>query len=402
MAAATDRYLGRPRRPFSAAIEIGAQRCAASRAGSRRRTSPAPHPPAPGPRPASAIIPPADGTRIGALVDRGGPLPLVPASTVRSARGTVEIGFIATRTRTGSPFVMPPLMPPARFDSRVHPRPSPRGRGQETLRDCPVWRPAPARPRSAASRRGRRYPADECGAETVTDLHPLHRLDAHQRPRQPRVEAAVGLYVGAEPDRQAVGDHLDHAAERVGLVVRGVDLGHHRRGRRRGERAHRAGIHPLQVARTRHRVVVRGVDRPIATTRDTISTPRACVRNAFATVPSTPATRSPRAGPLEDRPGVVEPELRHPGQVGVARPGTGQRRVAGAVGDQLGVDGSPPSPSPTSATRSCRSAPRPARPASCRGGSRRSPRARRPRTPSAGCGRARACAGPTRPSAPSW
>src|SRR5690606_2853931 len=45
----------------------------------------------------------------------------VVTSTVDRARGTVEIGFIATRTRNGSPLVMPPSSPPARLLRRVTP-----------------------------------------------------------------------------------------------------------------------------------------------------------------------------------------------------------------------------------------------------------------------------------------
>ena len=48
----------------------------------------------------------------------------VATSTVASARGTVEIGFIATRTRSGSPVLMPPSTPPARLVRRRIP-PSP-------------------------------------------------------------------------------------------------------------------------------------------------------------------------------------------------------------------------------------------------------------------------------------
>src|SRR5918999_2430851 len=50
----------------------------------------------------------------------------VRTSTVSRARGTVEIGFIAARTRTGSPVVMPPSMPPARWLRRRMPPPGPR------------------------------------------------------------------------------------------------------------------------------------------------------------------------------------------------------------------------------------------------------------------------------------
>ncbi len=45
----------------------------------------------------------------------------VAMSTVASARGTVEIGFIAARTRNGWPLVMPPSRPPARFVERITP-----------------------------------------------------------------------------------------------------------------------------------------------------------------------------------------------------------------------------------------------------------------------------------------
>jgi hypothetical protein len=44
-----------------------------------------------------------------------------------------------------------------------------------------------------------------------------------------------------------------------------------------------------------------------------------------------------RAGPLEHRPGVVEAELLHAGEVGVAGPGPGERFVAGEPGEHVGV-----------------------------------------------------------------
>ena len=45
----------------------------------------------------------------------------VATSIVSSARGTVEIGFIAARTRSTSPVDMPPSMPPARLVRRCTP-----------------------------------------------------------------------------------------------------------------------------------------------------------------------------------------------------------------------------------------------------------------------------------------
>ena len=37
---------------------------------------------------------------------------------MRSARGTVAIGFMAARTRSTSPLLMPPSVPPERFEAR--------------------------------------------------------------------------------------------------------------------------------------------------------------------------------------------------------------------------------------------------------------------------------------------
>ncbi|MFN8167184.1 MAG: hypothetical protein U0S36_00205 [Candidatus Nanopelagicales bacterium] len=45
----------------------------------------------------------------------------VATSTVRSARGTVEIGFMAARTRSTSPVDMPPSVPPLRPEARTTP-----------------------------------------------------------------------------------------------------------------------------------------------------------------------------------------------------------------------------------------------------------------------------------------
>src|SRR5207247_945237 len=47
--------------------------------------------------------------------------PPVFKSTVRSGAMSVEMGFIATRATRGSPVVMPPSVPPARFVARVSP-----------------------------------------------------------------------------------------------------------------------------------------------------------------------------------------------------------------------------------------------------------------------------------------
>ena len=84
----------------------------------------------------------------------------VAMSTVASARGTVEIGFIAARTRSGWPLVMPPSSPPARFVERI----TPSGPGIHLV----------VGDAAAAAR----------GLEAVADLDTLDRLDAHHRGRR--------------------------------------------------------------------------------------------------------------------------------------------------------------------------------------------------------------------------
>ena len=76
----------------------------------------------------------------------------------------------------------------------------------------------------------------------VADLHALDRLDAHERPRQPRVEAAVPVHVGAQADRHAVRQHLHDAAEGLPGAVGVVDLGDHRRRGLRVDAADRVGV----------------------------------------------------------------------------------------------------------------------------------------------------------------
>ena len=124
----------------------------------------------------------------------------VATSTVRSARGTVAIGFIAARTRSASPVDMPPSVPPDRPDVRRIPS------SAVTISSW-AWEPGVGRQR-----------------EAVADLDALDRLDAHQRAGEPRVEPTVPVHVRAETRRQAVHDDLDHAAEGVAVLVRLVDL----------------------------------------------------------------------------------------------------------------------------------------------------------------------------------
>src|SRR4029450_181215 len=93
----------------------------------------------------------------------------VAVSTVRSALGTVEIGFIAARTRSTSPVVIPPSVPPERCEARAMP-------------------PAPAK------------------GDPVPHLAALDRLDAHQRAGELGVQPTVPVHVRAE----AWGQPPDH------------------------------------------------------------------------------------------------------------------------------------------------------------------------------------------------
>ncbi len=175
------------------------------------------------------------------------------------------------------------------------------------------------------------------------------------------------------PGRQPVHDDLDDAAEGVAVLVGLVDRGDHRLAGVGVEAAHRVVVEPGHVvgagdrrrpARARRRARRRGRRS---------GRPTACSRKCAATATQRDAGRGlPGGGALEDRPGLVEVVLLHADQVGVAGPRPGQRGVAGqGVELDRGRPGRPTSPSPTWATRCCRSRSRPGRPGSRRGGRRR-------------------------------
>ena len=92
------------------------------------------------------------------------------------------------------------------------------------------------------------------------------------------------------PDRHAVGQHLDHAAEGVAVLVRLVDLGDHRlaRRRRRGSAPGRRRAAPRRRAPAARRAGP--WPPPSSTTWETISIPVVSLRYDRATAPS--ATRA--------------------------------------------------------------------------------------------------------------
>ncbi len=98
-------------------------------------------------------------------------------------------------------------------------------------------------------------------AEAVAQLDALDRLDAHERLRQQGVELAIPVDVAAQPDGQAVAQHLDHAAQRIALGSGGLDLGHHGRLGAGVEASHLRVVDPVEVARG-GTMVGAGADRP--------------------------------------------------------------------------------------------------------------------------------------------
>ena len=87
--------------------------------------------------------------------------------------------------------------------------------------------------------------------ETVTDLDALDRLDAHHRLGEHAVDLAVPVDVAAEADRNAVGEHLDDAAERIAFFGRGLDLADHRLFGRLVEASHGRFVDDGEIVRSR-------------------------------------------------------------------------------------------------------------------------------------------------------
>ena len=231
-------------------------------------------------------------------------------SIVRSARGTVEIGFIAARTRSTSPVVMPPSVPPDRPVRAAHAVAGPR-----TISSCAC------------------DPRRRAGLEAVADLDALDRLDAHQRAGQPGVEPAVPVHVAAQARRQAVGRAprrrrrgcrrpavAASISATIAALVAGVDA------------AHRVGVDRARRRRGPGSDARRGVDRcRCATTWLRRPRRRAPARrNARATAPSATRAAVSRAlarsstGRASSKPYFCMPtRSAWPGR------GPGQRRVAG-------------------------------------------------------------------------
>src|SRR5256712_1887033 len=161
-------------------------------------------------------------------------------------------------------------------------------------------------------------------------LAALDRLDRAERLREPTVEPAVPLHVGAEPHGAAEGDDLEHAPERVALLAGGVDrLDHRRLGGRIGA-ADLGGLGAPGELLPRDLEVGGDADPPdlgdMAQDRDPelVEHPLRHARDRHA------RGRLARARALEDVPDVVVAVLHGAGEVGVARPWSRDLLLRGA------------------------------------------------------------------------
>ena len=242
-----------------------------------------------------------------------------PAADARSTVGSgdirVEIGFIATRTTSGSPVVMPPSSPPALLLRRRKP---PRG-------SPPVGRPPRCAGIDRIVHRGARPPGR---LEAEPDLDALHRGDGHEHARP------AGRRASGPSSRGCRGPRPRRA-----------------RPPRPRRPACRRPAWPASIRRTISASTAgsstRTSERSAASLRGTGSSAGAATRTPprrddvapdldpelVEQPPGQGAGGHPRrglpgAGPLEDVARVEPIVLEHAGEVGVARAGTGDPAAA--------------------------------------------------------------------------
>jgi hypothetical protein len=175
--------------------------------------------------------------------------------------------------------------------------------------------------------------------EAQPELDALDDVDAHDRRGQGRVQPAVPMNVGTDPDRQAVGDDLEDAADGVAVRACLVDPGDHRRlglgvgaaqRRRIGLRARACCLRRIDGHATHLGGERPDVDAELGEDR-----------------PRDPAGRDPgrrfsRRGAFKDIADVVEAVLERAGEIGVSGPDPRHRRgplvaVPGRGGQLRGV-----------------------------------------------------------------
>ena len=217
-------------------------------------------------------------------------------------------GFIAARTTSSSPVVMPPSVPPASVLSRRY--------------AVGLGVPADRVVGGAAA-----PPGD---LEPVADLDALDRLDAHHRLGQQRVELAIPVHVAAETDRYAEAEHLDHAAERVAVLGGGLDLGDHRLGRAGSKQRTGESSTVVEVVGRRARRPDADRAEPIWITCEMIVDAEVAEQLLRHRAGRHARRGLAGAGPLEHIAGVGEAVLLHPGEIGVSGPDLGERRLGRA------------------------------------------------------------------------
>jgi hypothetical protein len=175
-----------------------------------------------------------------------------------------------------------------------------------------------------------------CRPEPVADLDALDRLDPHEGPGQPGVEAPVPVHVAADAGGQPVGEHLDDTADGVAGPAAVVDLGHHPGAGRSVVAADGVGVQPCDVVGQRQLGAVRdgdGTDRDgVADQADAGGLPQ---ERRGDRAEGDAGRGLPGGGPLEHRTGVVEAVLLHADEVGVAGARPGEGSCPGLLGEDL-------------------------------------------------------------------
>ncbi len=178
------------------------------------------------------------------------------------------------------------------------------------------------------------------GAETggafggEPDLDPFHSLHRHDGLGEPSVEAGVPGNVRAEPRRKAMGHHFKDTADRVARAVGFVD---HFLHSRLGGGIDAAQQNLVALAQLHHFLPVDRTFHADGTDRDDVA------EHPDSELPEQRLGQSadrhsrrglPGAGAFEDVTGIVKIVLDGAGQVGMSRPGTGDRPpfIRSAVG----------------------------------------------------------------------
>ena len=142
---------------------------------------------------------------------------------------------------------------------------------------------------------------------------------------QQGVELAVPVDVAAEPDRHAVGQDLDDAAERVAVLGRRLDRRRSWPPRPSGSKQRTSEASTARGRRAPGPAASDAATAPMRTTWETTSTPSVRSSSLAQRAGGDPGRGLPGRGPLEHVAGVGEAVLLHAGQVGVTGPGLGQR-----------------------------------------------------------------------------